>query len=276
VAFKDWPTDPRSDEEIERLALSYRLAADSGDEWAPNILDLIERLSLPGRPLFGLRIVVRPDNELPDDEAIAVVQDRIVEMRKSVHDGARAGHPRCNMTLAHEVGHIALNHRGAPKSRKPGLGGREDVIPASKSVERHATVFAAALLMPRAQVRQCKTADEVAKRLKVSLQAGRIRFEQVNVRDADKTTPPEIAAAIDRLKVSVSAGFERRAPKSVLTPDQQARLAWELADELPGHDPREYRYLDKRWPIRWSKQDFDGSGGWRLFKGCIVAWESEH
>jgi len=276
VAFNDWPTEPRSDEQIERVALSFRLAAASGDEWAPNVLDLIARLSAPGRPLFGLRIVVRPDEEMPDDEAIAFVEERIIEVRKSVHEGARRGHPRHRMTLAHEVGHIALDHRGAPKSRKPFVEQREAFIPASRSAERQATVFGAAFLMPRAQVRQCQTVEDTAKRLNVSLQAAEIRFNKVNVRDVDKKTPDYIAEQIDKLKADVSAGYARRTPPSALSLDQQAKLEWELADELPGYDPGEYRYLHKKWPIRWSKQNFDGSGGWRLFKGCIVAWESEH
>jgi hypothetical protein len=276
VAYKDWPTLPRSDEQIERVAHSYRLAADSGDEWAPNILDLIERLSVPGRPLFGLRIVVRPDNELPDDEAIAKFDARIVEVRKSVNDGARAGHPRCRMTLAHELGHIALDHRGAPKSRKPGGGGREAFISASKSAERQATVFAAAFLMPRAQVRQCKSPDEVARRLKVSGEAAEIRFEQVNVRDIEKKTPAHIAAAIERLKASVGVSGRRPPPESVLSPEQQAKLAWETADEMQNLDPREFRCIDRRWVIRWSRLNVDASAGWGLFKGRIVPWDSEN
>lgn len=276
MAYKDWPTQPRSDEQIERVAHSYQLAADSGDEWAPNILGLIERLSMPGCPLFGLQIVVRPDNELPDDEAIAFVDDRIIEVRELVKDGARAGHPRSRMTLAHELGHIALDHRGAPKSRKPGAGGRETFIPASKSAERQATVFAATFLMPRAQVRQCKRPEEVAHRLKVSGEAAGIRFEQVAVRDVDKKTPPHIAAAIERLKASVGASDRRAPPELVLSPDQQTMLVWETADELENHDPREYRCIDHRWVIRWSRRNTDASGGWRLFKGKIVPWDFEN
>jgi Zn-dependent peptidase ImmA (M78 family) len=236
---------------------------------------MIERLREPGRPLHGLRIAVCPDNELPEDEAIAYVDERIIKVRQSVHDGARNGQPRCNMTIAHEVGHIALDHRGAPKSRKPGASGRENFIPAGNSVERQATVFGATLLMPRAQVRQCESAAEVAQRLNVSLQAARIRFERVNVRDADKKTPPDIAAAIEKLKADASAGYKRRVPDSVLSPEQQAKLAWETADVYPEHDPHEYRCIEGSWVIRWSRWLKQLPGGWRIANRRIIPWESE-
>lgn len=196
MAFKDFHTGGRSDEEIERLAHAYRMTTASGDDWAPNVLDLIERLQAPGGRLEGLSIVVRPDIDMPNDEAIAFVEKRIIEVRASVYEGARKGIPRYRMTLAHEVGHMALDHAGAPKSRTPGVGAREEFIPPPKSAERQARVFAAAFLMPRAQVRQCQNVEDVAHRLNVSLQAAKIRFDQVNVRDADKTTPPHIEAAI--------------------------------------------------------------------------------
>jgi Zn-dependent peptidase ImmA (M78 family) len=276
VRFEDWHTQPRSDDKIGRLAHAYRMAGTSGDAWAPNVLDLIERLQAPGGRLEGLSIVVCPDSDMPDDEAIAFVKKRIIKVRESVHEGARMGVPRHRMTLAHEVGHIALEHVGAPKSRIPGVGACEDFIPPAKSTERHARVFAAAFLMPRAQVRQCQSIEEVAHRLNVSRKSAEIRFDQVNIRDADKTTPPEIAAAIEALKVSVSADYERRIPKSVLTPHQQALLAWELADEMQDHDANEYRCVDGRWVVRKSKFNMSVCGGWRLVKGRIVAWDSEN
>jgi Zn-dependent peptidase ImmA (M78 family) len=270
VAFKDWHTQGRSDEEIERLAHAYRMAGASGDDSAPNVLELIERLRAPGGRLEGLRIVVRPDSEMPNDEACAFVDERVIEVRESVHEGARDGVPRHRMTLAHEVGHIALDHVGAPKSRVPGVGAREKFIPPAKSAERQATVFAAAFLMPRAQVRQCQSIEEVAHRLNVSRQAAIIRFDQVNVRDTDKKTPPAIQALIDKLKADARLREARPIPDSVLSAGQQTKLAWETAGEVPDHDPHEYRCIDIRWVIRWSRLNTDASGGWRIFKGRVV------
>src|SRR5262249_33696882 len=106
---------------------------------------------------------------MPADEAVVSVDERIMKVRESVHEGARMRVPRYRMTLAHEVGHMALNHTGAPKSRIPGVGAREVFISPAKSAERQASVFAAAFLMPRAQVRQCTSPADVARRLNVSL-----------------------------------------------------------------------------------------------------------
>lgn len=274
MAFRDWITKARSDEELERLAHACRLESASGDEWAPDVVELVERLIRSGR-LAGLKIVVRPDQELPNDEARAFVEDRIIELRQSVYDGARHGVPRYRMTLMHEIGHIILDHRGEPKSRIPGVGAREEGIPAPKSVERQATVFAAAFLMPRAQVRKCADVAELAARLNVSATAARIRFENVNLRQTAKQVPPDIKAAIERLKASVGVHDARPPPPSVLTIEQQVGLAWETAPQLKGHDPREYRCIDGRYVIRRSRWSSEAPGGWRLGGGKIIPWESE-
>lgn len=275
MAFRDWITKARSDEELGRLAHACRLESASGHEWAPDVLGLIERLVRSGR-LAGLRIVVRPDTEMPEDEARAFVDERIIEVRQSVHDGGRRGAGRDRLTILHEVGHIVLDHRGEPKSRKPGVGAREEGIAPSRSVERQATVFAAAFLMPMAQVRKCADVAELAAKLKVSMTAARIRFENVNLRQNAKPVPPDIRAAIERLKISVGVQSKRPTPPSVLSIEQQIALAWDTASELSGHDPREYRSVDDRYVIRRSRWSREAPGGWRLSGGKIIPWESEN
>jgi hypothetical protein len=275
VAFEDWITEARADAEIEQLAHRLRIAAGNGNDWAPDVADLIARLARPGSPLSNLKLIVRPDEEMPDDEAIAFVDDRRIEVRESVYRGAQQGRTRDRMTLAHELGHVALGHFGAPKSRKPGPGRRESFISPAKSAERQATVFAAAFLMLRASVRECQSADEVARRFKVSLEAARIRFNAIRHQEFGRPTPPDVEAAIRNLKTEVSAGYSRRVPDSVLSPELQMRLAWATADESLGDDPSEYRCVDKKWMIRWSRRNQSTPGGWRIAQGKVVPWDAE-
>lgn len=275
MSFDDLPTTPRSDEDIERVALYCRMASDSAYEWAPQVVQLIERLANRVNRFAGLRIEERPDAELPDAEAVALVQERVIEVRASVLADANRQVPRARMTLAHELGHIALNHVGTPKYRKIQAIHSANVA-AYRSEERQARVFAAAFLMPRVLVLKCRSPEEVAKRMTVSLQAAYIRYEQVCVRNEPKKTPEDIAQEIEQLKKSVEASEKKLVPsKSSLRPDQIKKLVWELAPTHPDLPPDEYRCIDQRWVIRWSRFGLAVPGGWWIEGEKIVVWEDE-
>lgn len=274
MAYKDWPAEPRSDQDIEHLALACRIQAASEREWMPDIFDLVERLKKSGR-LSGLQVIVRHDDDLVGDDARAFVEQRVIEVKKSVYDGARKGVPRDRMTIAHEIGHVVLDHRGEPKSRKPGAVGREKGISPFRSAERQATVFAARFLMLGDQVKQCKSPAEVVARFNVSSEAARIRFEQVNDREAAKLIPPDLKAAIRKASKPAEKDPLSRWQSSTLAPEQQVRLAWETANELVGHDPKEFRCVDGLYAIRWSRRNMEAPGGWRLKSGKIIPWDAE-
>jgi|HigsolmetaAR202D_1030399.scaffolds.fasta_scaffold35927_1 Zn-dependent peptidase ImmA (M78 family) len=275
MSFDDLPTTPRSDEEIERVALYCRLTSDSADEWAPQIMQLIERLASRVSRFAGLRIEERPDADLPDAEAVALVQQRIIQVRASVLADAKRQVPRARMTLAHELGHIALDHVGTPKYRKAGAINSANVAP-YRSEERQARVFAAAFLMPRALVLKCRSPEEVAERMAVSLQAAYIRYEQVCVRNGPKKIPEDIAQEIEQLKKSVEASEKKLVPsKSSLRPDQIKKLVWELAPTHPDLPPDEYRCIDQRWVIRWSRFELAKPGGWWIEGERIIVWEDK-
>lgn len=71
------------------------------------------------------------------------------------------------------------------------------------------------------------------------------------------------------------SGGDFRPAKPFLNPETSAKLAWNLlplADNLPFD---EYRYLDGRYLLRWSRQDMMKLAGWRFEHGKFIAWESE-
>jgi len=261
---------------VERIALACRMETGSAEELSSDVLKVIEKLGAPGARLQGLTLLVRSDEEMGNDEARAHASSQVIKMRDSVHRAAAQGIPRARMTLAHELGHVALDHVGIARPRTLGATQSEQYIPKLHSAERQARVFAATFLMLRAHVRQCKSPEEVAKKMRVSLQAAEIRFKEVNVRDADKITPPDIAAAIEEMKASVRRSEARRSPPSVLNHEQTKRLAWEIAPEAEGLDPREFRSIDNRWTIRNSRYLLMRPGGWSLRDGKIVPWEAEN
>jgi Zn-dependent peptidase ImmA (M78 family) len=268
----DFHVKALSNDEIEKIALNVRLATGTGNQIKADIFHIIRQLSLPGRPLAGLRLEIVPDVQMGRDYALAFVDDRLLKMRSSVHNGAELGNPRDVMTLAHEIGHFILGHGGLPKHRVAAGNRKEHYIQPMNSAEHQAGFFGAALLMLRSHVREMKCADDVANEMGVSLEAATIRFQQV----APRNTPPDLLEKIQDLKRATSGSGYNRNIKSVLSIEQQAKIEWELAKAVPDEIPSEYRCVDEKWVIRWSRFQKSLPGGWRLERGKIVPWESEH
>jgi Zn-dependent peptidase ImmA (M78 family) len=272
IENEDYPVKAISDSDIEKTALSFRLRTNTLGILAPNIVNLIEKLIGPGLPLEGVRLIIESDQKMGKDLALSLVNEKILKIRSSVYDGALSGNPRDRFTIAHEIGHFALTHGGAPKHRVAAGNQKLNYIEASKSAERQANVFAAALLMPREQVRRFSSPTDIAAQMHVSLSAAKIRFEQI----APKTTPPDIISLIDDLKKSVEKSGYSRNHKSVLSNQQRANLAWEFAEPSTNQDPSEYRVVDNKWNIRRSKFESSTIGGWRLASNdTIIVWEDE-
>jgi Zn-dependent peptidase ImmA (M78 family) len=271
----DFHVKALSNDEIEKIALNVRLATGTGNQVKADIFHIIRQLSLPGRPLAGLRLEIVPDVQMGRDYALAFVDDRLLKIRSSVHSGAELGNPRDVMTLAHEIGHFILGHGGLPKHRVAAGNRKEHYIQPMNSAEHQAGFFGAALLMLRSHVREMKCADDVANEMGVSLEAATIRFQQV----APKVTPQDILEKIQGLRQSTGKSGYNRNIKTVLSIEQRAKLAWELAWELADKSPNdhssEYRSVDAHYTIRWSRFQKSQPGGWRLDGDKIVPWESE-
>jgi Zn-dependent peptidase ImmA (M78 family) len=208
-------------------------------------------------------------------EARAHVADLLIEVRQSVFEDAKAGKPRARMTLAHELGHVYLNHVGPPQHRTATQTGAPAFIKPANSTEHQAKVFAAALLMPKALAQQYSSADEIASKTGVSFEAAEIRFREVHVRGRAKATPPDIVRQIEKLRQHTKTPERLGKAKSTLDDSQTAKLAWLTAPVAPNHDPQEYRIIDSRWIIRWSRYGLMKPGGWRVHDGKIVAWDDE-
>lgn len=84
---------------------------------------------------------------------------------------------RRNFTIAHEIGHIILNHHRLSKSKVLAKNG------AHKIIERQANIFAQNLLMPAdstAEIRDIKTIAELAEMYEVSKQMVYTRLKNLN------------------------------------------------------------------------------------------------
>ncbi len=101
--------------------------------------------------------------------------------------------PYNRFTFAHELGHLALGHKGTRSRAVMGRDFRKQAnIPGVWQEEAEAHQWAGAFLMPTRMVLQCKTASELASRCGVSPEAARIRTENLKqrIRRANGETRP--------------------------------------------------------------------------------------
>ena len=176
----DFPAKARSDEEIRRMARElrtyFRLSG-------PEPVDVLECLrhgeiwTVKGKK--RLVFEVRSDREMRVDDAVTSFTDDmiVISAKKSVQDQAFMGVGRARNTLAHELGH-AVMHDGAPKARHTAQSGISAPrwLPAFRSAEHHAKVFAAEFLIDSAAARTMATPEEISLSFLVSLESAKISF----------------------------------------------------------------------------------------------------
>jgi Zn-dependent peptidase ImmA (M78 family) len=188
----DFKVDPRSAKEIEALTLAWRYALGVQNDWAPNMLRLLEiELSrLPKLSQFAL--ITRSDLEMGDAEAYTQFNPPHIVIRNSVYQLARKRDGRSRMTLAHELGHLVM-HPGASKLRSDFPPTANKLKP-YESAEWQANKFASLFLMPIHVVRELTSPSQISESCQVSLQAAQIRFSELGIR---KQLPGCIVEAID-------------------------------------------------------------------------------
>ena len=192
----DFKVAPRSAKDIEATTLAWRDALGAPNEWAPNMLRLLE-IELPKLPRLGqFALITRSDLEMGDAEAYTQFNPPHIAVRNSVYRLARKGDGRSRMTLAHELGHLVM-HPGASKLRSDFPRSSANALRAFESAEWQANKFASLFLMPSHIVREFTSASQLAESCQVSLQAAQIRFGELT--QITKQLPECIAQTIERL-----------------------------------------------------------------------------
>jgi len=172
----DFIAPSQSAKQIEAKALAWRDALDVPNDWAPDVVRIVEIRLSKIFPAFTL--IVRPDTDMGDAEAYTEFNPPLIAVRESVYRLARRHDGRARMTFAHELGHLVM-HPGATKLRIESGNKTASNIKIYESAEWQARKFAAFFLLPRHIVVQFASARELSENCNVSFQAAEIRFQEV-------------------------------------------------------------------------------------------------
>jgi hypothetical protein len=182
----DYKVDGLSNAQVRALAKRSRayLKLSEADFIDVLALENVNRIwTVLGPKPFRLEAV--SESELPEDSALTTFDGiRILtRVRRGLRRDALLGHGYPRFTYAHELGHATLHPRhllqGASMPRRRLGNTKLNWIPNFQSAEHQAMVFAAAFLINDETARHLSTADDVAIRYGLSLEAARIYFEQL-------------------------------------------------------------------------------------------------
>ncbi|NEW92141.1 ImmA/IrrE family metallo-endopeptidase [Rhodopseudomonas sp. BR0M22] len=157
--------------DIDKIALAHRRALGFRDDQAIDGMTLITKLKRRYPNLNYLRV---PDAEMTSQEAQWDDQRKLILIPERLLRDINSGKPRGIMTLAHEVGHALLGHKGI-LNRGP-IGTKAEKHSANlRRMESQARRYAAAFLIPDTPYVRSLDAIAIARKFGVSLEAARIR-----------------------------------------------------------------------------------------------------
>jgi hypothetical protein len=186
----------RSNEECVAFAKQARTFFGQSDAQYLDICDCLMRDEV--WTVYGIRRLVldiRPDEEMGNDDAVTTYADSTITIasKQSCWDGAKRKLGRSRQTLAHELGHAVQGHAemcaGKPLARRQGAAGKfisaenrpstfrsAEGLPASKSAEHQAKVFAPAFLINDTIAETLSSAKEIALAFGISQKSARNLF----------------------------------------------------------------------------------------------------
>ena len=265
---EDFGVKSRSFEQCEQAASQLRIGLGCvGDERIPDISSALSQLDLD--------VIVRTEMQMGEASAFARPDEREIHIREDMFGDYLDDKPNARFTALHELAHVSVHKGQFGQSRFFKMTNGNILLPFlsdDEGMEEQADRIARAALMPKAMVATHATPLNLAKAAGAPIAEAIKRIRELNVRKAGHLTN-DIKSGIAQLAASAS-GINRN-KKSVLSIDQRAKLAWTIAATAGKESPDEYRAIDGKWVIRWSRFQQSVPGGWRLEADNIIAWEDE-
>ncbi len=120
-----------------------------------------------------------PDAEMPDAEAHWYSDDFELSMRESVFVAMQRGEPRARMTVAHELSHYLLRHKGF-LNRRAEKSLAEVSIPRIVKQEDEARRLAPIILAPEHLIPEGASVEDIMSTFGLSHQAAALRKNEVD------------------------------------------------------------------------------------------------
>jgi len=197
----------RTFEEIELVAQRLRQTLRIDGLLCPDLLEILENKLAAVFPGFEFIRVL--DVELPEAPAKADCSTKKITAREILVQQAIQGSGYARMTLAHEIGHIALGHSGT-RYRKSGLNIQAETIADVRREESEAKRFAAVFLAPTHLAESCKSPEEIEDRFGISHDAAEIRKSELDAHARRKAgvKRPLPAGAVSFLEEARRRGYK--------------------------------------------------------------------
>lgn len=160
---------PMKRSEIRHIAQKFRDLCQMSDTPYADVVRLLEADILR---LVGFDWEVVGQEELVDEHGLTLLNERFVQIREDVYEGAIKGSGRDRMTIAHEMGHAILHSdvqlaRMAPGAEKP---------KPFRCTEWQAKCFAGEFLVDIRQINNPITSHQIAQEFGVSHQAALVQL----------------------------------------------------------------------------------------------------
>jgi Zn-dependent peptidase ImmA (M78 family) len=165
----------RTDEQLEEIVRKFlrRLGLEFQDR--PDMMTIIvkTKAAFPG---FNYKRV--PDSQMASEEAQWDSETWTLAMRESVFEAMQRGEPRARMTLAHELSHFLLEHKGI-RNRSISPKTCEKAVRSVRNDEAEAKRCAPIILAPEHLASDDVSRDELTEKFGLSNQAALLRHEGI-------------------------------------------------------------------------------------------------
>ena len=198
----------KTDEDLEAVARNFLRKIGLEYQIRPDMMTIISKLKHVV-PSFSYRRM--PDEEMPDAEARWSSENFELCMRESVFVGMQRGEPRARMTVAHELSHYLLEHKG-DLNRSVVKSSAELSVQRIINQESEARRLAPIILAPEYLVPEGATVEEIVSKFGLSQQAAAIRKDEIEaIRRRRRGEPrPLPQSIVDYLKEAKRRGYPIR------------------------------------------------------------------
>jgi Zn-dependent peptidase ImmA (M78 family) len=191
----------KTDEGLESIARNFLKKIGLEYQIRPDMMTVISKLKHVV-PSFNYQRV--PDVEMPTAEAQWLSDDFILKMRESVFVQMQQGQARARMTIAHELSHYLLKHKGL-LNRSTQKTMSEIAVRLVRRQESEARRLGPVILAPEYLVPEGATAEEIVNIFGLSAEAASYRKDEVDAirrraRRQDRPLPASIANYLDESK----------------------------------------------------------------------------